>query len=93
MLAKGAKGLGVKCDVNLLALVCSSGMVPDTEICGHPWTLGEYTRLNGGTQNRSKKTWGILIPVDDEESDFGREYTSTADSVWKTLWSDELDNY
>ena len=58
-------------------------MVPDTEICGRPWTLGEYTRLNGGTQNRSKNTWGILVPIDDEESTVGKEYTSTADSVCK----------
>lgn len=26
-----AKGLGVKCDINLLALVCSSGIMPDAE--------------------------------------------------------------
>ena len=42
VLAKGAKGLGVKCDVKLLALVCYSGIVPDAEICDHLWTFGEY---------------------------------------------------
>ena len=75
-LTKGVNGLGIKCDVNLLSLVCSSGMVPDAKICGRPWTLGEYIHLNGGVQNRSKKTWGILVPVDDEDTAF-----STADSV------------
>ena len=79
VLTKGANGLGVKCDINLLSLVCSSGIVPDTKICDHPWTLGEYIHLNGGVQNRSKKTWGILIPVDDEDT---TKCSSTADSVY-----------
>ena len=81
VLAKGAKGLGVKCDIKLLALVCSNGIVPDAEICGHPWTLGEYIHLHGGTQNMSKKTWGVLIPIDDGETIYDKEYSSTADSV------------
>ena len=81
VLAKRAKGLEVKCDPHFLALVCSSGIVPDTEILGHPWTLGEYIRINGGIQNRSKKTWRILVPIDDEATSC-KNYTLSADSVY-----------
>ena len=59
----------------------TSGIVPDAEICGHPRTLGAYIHLHGGTQNRSKKTWGVLVPIDDEETIYDKEYTSTTDSV------------
>lgn len=78
MLTKGAKGLGVKCKSSLLSLVCSGGVVPDIPICGKSWTLGEYVRLNGGTQNRSKKVWGLLVPFDDEEENIT---PSSMDSV------------
>ncbi len=45
-------------------------MVPETEIVGKKWSLGEYIRLNGGTVNRSKKVWGILVEEDDEDEEF-----------------------
>ena len=41
--------------------------MPDSPINGVPWTLGEYIKLHGGNQNRSKKVWGINIPIDVEE--------------------------
>ncbi len=41
--------------------------MPDSIINGVPWTLGEYIKLHGGNQNRSKKVWGINIPIDVEE--------------------------
>ena len=58
VLEKGAKGLGVKCDKSLLALICSNGSIPNAPIDDLPWTLGEYIKYNGGTQNRSKKSVG-----------------------------------
>ena len=54
VLDKGAKGLGIKCEKSLLALVCSNGIVPNAPIHDMPWTLGEYVKYNGGTQNRRK---------------------------------------
>ena len=41
--------------------------MPDSPINGVPWTLGEYVKLHGGNHNRSKKVWGINIPIDVEE--------------------------
>ena len=64
VLSKGAQAL---CDTNVLALVCSNGVVPNIPICGKPWNLGDYVLYNGGTQNRSKKVWGVLVPIDDDE--------------------------
>lgn len=69
VLAKGAKGLDIKCDISKLLLVCSNGIVPDMPIFGKQWTLGDFTEQNGGTSNRSKKVWGVLCPIDDETED------------------------
>ena len=59
VLEKAAKGLGINswCRLSL----------PETEICGKKWSLGEYIRYNGGTVNCSKKVWGVL--VEEEDSD------------------------
>ena len=48
-----------------------------------PWSLGEYIRQHGGTQNRSKKVWGICIPFDVMEDNFMSTHDSlvTHDSV------------
>jgi hypothetical protein len=85
VLVKGARGLGIKCGVDDLAIICSGGLVPNLEIDSQPWTLGEYIKLNGGSLNRSKKLWGIYIPFDvDEESEFEHpepKTSSTLDSV------------
>ena len=43
--------------------------MPDSLINGNPWTLGEYIKLHGGNQNRSKKVWGINIPIDVEDDE------------------------
>ena len=67
VLRKGAEGLGLKCNLDFLSLICSGGEVPDSPINGVPWTLGEYIKLHGGNQNRSKKVWGINIPIDVED--------------------------
>ena len=67
VLRKGAEGLGLKCNLDFLSLICSGGEVPDSPINGVPWTLGEYIKLHGGNQNRSKKVWGINIPIEVEE--------------------------
>ena len=54
-------------NIKHLALLCSSGLVPDYLSKDVPWTLGEYTKLNSGSSNRSKKSWGIYyIPFDTE---------------------------
>lgn len=77
---KAAKGLGLSCDVCELRLLCSGGIVPDQPIGGKPWTLGDYIAQNGGTQNRSKKVWGVAIPIGLDES---KPCTSTSlDSVY-----------
>ena len=53
--------------------------MPDSLIEEKPWTLGEYIRQHGGNQNRSKKVWGICIPVGIEEEE--GVSTSTDDPV------------
>ena len=77
VLRRGVEGLGVKCDVKKLSLICSSGLVPDSPIGGDAWTLGLYIQRNGGNQNRSKKVWGIYIPCDIDID----QATVTGDSV------------
>ena len=79
VLEKGAKGLGLTCGCDLLLLICSGGMVPDSLIEEKPWTLGEYIRQHGGNSNRSKKVWGICVPVGIEEEE--GVSTSTDDPV------------
>ena len=69
VLYKGATGLDIKCDIANLSLVCSNGIVHNTLILEKTWTLGEFIHQNGGTVNRSKKVWGVLCPVDDENLD------------------------
>ena len=50
-LRKGANGLGLKCNLYLLSLLCSGGIVPDAPIGDQPWSLGEYIKYHGGNQN------------------------------------------
>lgn len=76
VLAKAASGLGLKCEHHDLQLLCSGGIVPDRPIGDESWSLGEYIEQNGGTQNRSKKVWGVAIPIGLEEA-----VPSTSDSV------------
>lgn len=76
VLEKAARGLGLKCDLDQLSLLCSGGMVIDSPLGNNSWSLGEYIKQHGGTQNRSKKVWGICIPCGLEESDM-----TTSDSV------------
>ena len=82
VLIKGARGLGIKfnCSVNELSILCSGGLVPDIPINNEPWTLGEYIKLNGGSVNRSKKCWGIYVPIGVEEN-LKVVDSSTLDSV------------
>lgn len=77
MLRKGARGLDLKCDLEDLQLLCSGGIVVSAPLGEKPWTLGEYTRQHGGSQNRSKRVWGICIPIGMEEGNS----SSAIDSV------------
>lgn len=76
VLHKAAMGLGLKCQLHELQLLCSGGIIPDNLILGEAWTLGGYIAQNGGTKNRSKKIWGVGIPIGLEEAG-----PSTSDSV------------
>ena len=78
VMLKAAKGLGIECDIDLLQLVCSNGLVPDNPIEGQHWTLGKYIEHHGGTRNRGEKVWGLHVPFD-ESGPF------TRDSVRKAL--------
>ncbi len=77
VLLRAARSLGLKCDSEELKLVCSGGLVLDS-LDDQPWTLGKYIQQNGGTQNRSKRVWGIYIPVGLE---YGDADPRTQDSV------------
>ena len=77
VMAKAAKGLGIDCDIGLLELVCSNGLVPDNPIDDQPWTLGKYIEHHGGTRNRGKKIWGLHIPYDAESGPCSEDSVST----------------
>ena len=83
VLSKACEGLGLKYDSNLLAMICSGGMITNSLIGGNPWTLGEFIKHNGGYQNRAKKVFEILIPVGYGE---GEEEMSTSDSVSRIIF-------
>lgn len=74
-------GLGLKCDVKLLQLICSSGLVPNFPIGSKPWTLGEYIVNHGGKPSRGKKVWGIDIPIGIEEENFTDDSVSCAELI------------
>ena len=67
-----------------LQLICSGGKVVDCPLNDKPWSLGEYIKQHGGTQNRSKKIWGVHIPDGIEETTEVALSTS-CDSV-RTPW-------
>ena len=75
VIAKAAKSLDIHCDLSMLSLICSGGLVPDSPIGDEPWTLGRYIYYHGGSLNRGKKVWGINIPYDDDDE------RNTEDSV------------
>ena len=68
VLSKACKALGLTCDISSLQLICSGGVVPNSPIGTKEWTLGEFVKNNGGSQNRGKKVWGIAIPSGYDES-------------------------
>ena len=77
VLKKGANGLGLKCNLDLLQLLCSGGIVLNSPIGDNLWTLGEYIKQHGGNQNRSKKVWGINVPIDYEDVHVAAESSDT----------------
>lgn len=77
VLIKACKGLGLNYDQDL-SLICSGGVIPNSPIGDSPWTIGEFIKLNGGTQNRSKKIFGVYVPIG-----YGEGEASTSDSVIK----------
>lgn len=69
VLVKAARGLQIECDLDDISLICSGGLVANQCIDDNIWTLGEFVKLNGGVTTRSKKTWGIYIPIDVDDQD------------------------
>lgn len=80
---KATRGLQIECDLDLLSLLCSGGMVPNQPFADNAWTLGNFVKFNGGTANRSKKVWGIYIPVGADDLSYGMKSQSAVDSVRK----------
>lgn len=68
VLLRASRGLDLKCDICELQLICSGGMVPDSPINDKAWNLGDYIQQNGGNKSRSKKVWGVCIPIGLEEA-------------------------
>ena len=81
VVSKAAQRLGIA-DFESSQLVCSGGVVPNVDICGEEWTLGDYIRLNGGTSNRSKKVWGLLVS-EDEDGDLVRIFVDKKINYYK----------
>ena len=70
VVAQGARGMTINADPADLHLVVSGGLVMDATLQdGRPWTLGGYVQEIGGVSARSKKTFGIYIPLDVEEEE------------------------
>ena len=68
VLMKGAKGLGISARCDNISLLVSNGLVRDAPLpSGQSWTLGNYIAEFGGVQSRVKRTFGILMLIDEEE--------------------------
>ena len=80
VVSKAARGLGLEDIPNHhLSLVISNSLVKDKQLpSGKPWTLGNYTREFGGLQARAKRTFGIYVS---EETD-----DSSSDDELEVLW-------
>ena len=64
ILKKGANGLGLKCNLDVLQLLCSGSIVLNSPIGDNPSTLGEYI-------------WGINVPIDYEDVHVAAESNDT----------------
>ena len=76
VIRKGMKGLSIDSPVDQCRLLVSNGLIANEPLQdGRPWTLGNFITGVGGTQARSKRTFGIcvfIIPpleiISDDES-------------------------
>ena len=89
VITKGARGLGVDITPRRLSLLVSSGLVLDTPLPdGEEWMLGGYVDVIGGPQVRGKRTFGIVVPLEDdeeEEEDDGEEKTTRDKVMYKSV--------
>ena len=70
VITKGAKGLGIDTNPGRLSLIVSHGLVRNASLpSGQPWTLGNYTNEFGGVQARGKRTFEILVDLDEENEE------------------------
>jgi hypothetical protein len=70
VVTKGATGLGIHVPPERLSLIVSNGLVVDAQLpSGQPWTLGNYTEEFGGVQAQGKRTFGIFVPIEEEENE------------------------
>jgi len=71
VITKGARGLGIDTAPDQLSLIVSNGLIRDVPLpSGQPWTLGNYTDEFGGVQARGKRTFGILVQLSEQDSNY-----------------------
>jgi len=64
VIAKGAKGLNITAPLHSLKLLLSGGLVSKSLFQDDKeWSLGQFTVEIGGVQIRSKKVFGLYIPM------------------------------
>ena len=70
VVSKAARGLGLEDISNhRLSLVISNSLVKDKQLpSGKPWTLGNYTNEFGGPQVRAKRTFGVYVSEEIDDS-------------------------
>lgn len=82
VITKGASGLGIDTSPDQLTLIVSNGLIRDAPLpSGQQWTLGNYVDEFGGVQARGKRTFGILVPVDEEEEEEEEQSKSRDEQV------------
>ena len=72
---KGAKGMSITHPPDNLQFIVSNGLVANGPLqSGKPWTLGNFIEELGGTQAKSKRTFGVCVPpileiVDEDDTE------------------------
>ena len=62
--------MDIDTDAQHLHLIVSNGLVRNVPLpSGRQWTLGSYTEEFSGVQARGKRTFGICVASDAEDSD------------------------
>ncbi len=88
VVTKGARGLCIDVTPCSLSLIVSKGLVFDNPLpSDQQWTLGGYVDEFGGPQVRGKRTFRVVVPLEEEEEEGGEGKTTKVDVMHQSACS------